>query len=81
MLSKHVVLHLCVLESQGSPPIEESNALKSIDGSSLSLNSLQMQVEVDCEVHTSVKDDSISFSMAHTKQTARKENPHQGTPA
>ena len=61
--------------------IEESNALKHVDGSSLGLNSLQLQVEVDCEVHTSTNDNSIPFSMAHMKQTARKENPQQGAPA
>ena len=55
--------------------------LNLVDGSGLSLNSLSMQVEVDCEVHTSIDNVSIPFSMANTKQTARKENPSQGTPA
>ena len=55
--------------------------LKNVDGSSLDLNVLQMQVEVECEVRTNINDDSIPSSMANTKQTARKENLHQGTPA
>ena len=55
--------------------------MNNVDGSSLDLNVEHMRVEVDCEVRTSINDDSIPFSMANTKQTARKENPHQGTPA
>ena len=47
----------------------------------LDLNSLFMQVEVDYELRTSLDNDTIPCSMANTKQTARKENPHQGTPA
>ena len=39
------------------------------------------QVEVECEIRTNDNNDSIPSSMANTKQTACKENPHQGTPA
>ena len=76
-----VLLYLCVLESQGMSLNEESNVLNHVDGSSLNLNSLSMQVEVDYELRTDVNNDSIPSSMANTKQTARKENPRQGTPA
>ena len=55
--------------------------MNNVDGSSLDLNVVQMQVEVDCEISTSIDNDSIPSSMANTKQTARKENPGQGTPA
>ena len=72
--------HLCVLETKGTPPVEESKMLNDVDCSSLDLNVLQMQVEVECEVQTNVNNDSIPSSMANTKQTARKESPHQGTP-
>ena len=74
-------MYLCVLESEGTTPNEESNELNRVDGSSLDLNSLSMQVEVDHELRTSIDNDTIPCSMANTKQTARKENPHQGTPA
>ena len=73
--------HLCVLETKGTSLVEESKTLDDVDCSSLDLNVLQMQVEVECEVQTNINDDSIPSSMANTKQTARKENPHQGTPA
>ena len=78
---KSVLLYLCVLESQRTSPNEESNVLDRVDGSSLDLNSLSVQVEVDHELRTSIDNDAIPCSMASTKQTARKENPHQGTPA
>ena len=81
MHDKNVLLYLCILESQRTSPNEESNALNRVDGSSLDLNSLSMQVEVDHELRTSIDNNSVPCSMAHTKQTARKENPTQGTPA
>ena len=81
MHDKSVLLYLCVLESQGTSPNKESNELNRVDGSSLDLNSLSMQVEVDHELRTSLDNDTIPCSMANTKQTARKENLHQGTPA
>ena len=81
MHDESVLLYLCVLESQRTSPNEESNVLDRVDGSSLNPNSLSMQVEVDHELRTSVDNDPIPCSMVNTKQTARKENPHQGTPA
>ena len=40
-----------------------------------------MQVEVECEISTGIDNDSLPSSMANTKQTARKEDSGQGTPA
>ena len=62
-------------------PAEESKTLSNVDGSSSDLNVVQMQVEVECEISTSIDNDSIPSSMANTKQTARKEDSGQGTPA
>ena len=62
-------------------PVEESKTLSNVDGSSSDLNVVQMQVEVECEISTSIDNDSIPSSMANTKQTARKEDSGQGTPA
>lgn len=73
--------HLCVLETKGTSPVEESKTLSNVDGSSSDLNVVQMQVEVECEISTSIDNDSIPSSMANTKQTARKEDSGQGTPA
>ena len=73
--------HLCVLETKGTSPVEESKTLNDVNCSGLDLNVLQMQVEVECEVQTNINNNPIPSSMANTKQTARKENPHQGTPA
>ena len=73
--------HLCVLETKGTSPVEESKTLSNVDGSSSDLNVVQMQVEVECEISTSIDNDSIPSSMANTKQTARKEDTGQGTPA
>ena len=73
--------HLCVLETKGTSPVEESVTLSNVDGSSSDLNVVQMQVEVECEILTSIDNDSIPSSMANTKQTARKEDSGQGTPA
>ena len=73
--------HLCVLETKGTSPVEESKTLSNVDGSSSDLNVVQMQVEVECEISTSINNDSIPSSMANTKQTARKEDSGQGTPA
>ena len=73
--------HLCVLETKGTSPVEESKTLSNVDGSSSDLNVVQMQVEVECEILTSIDNDSIPSSMANTKQTARKEDSGQGTPA
>ena len=72
---------LCVLETKGTSPVEESKTLSNVDGSSSDLNVVQMQVEVECEISTSIDNDSIPSSMANTKQTARKEDSGQGTPA
>ena len=55
--------------------------MNNVDGSSSDLNVVQMQVEVECEISTSIDNDSIPSSMANTKQTARKEDSGQGTPA
>ena len=55
--------------------------MNNVDGSGLELNVEHMQVEVECEISTSIDNDSIPSSMANTKQTARKENSGQGTPA
>ena len=56
--------------------------MNNVDGSGLDSNVLQMQVEVEYEVRMNINNnDSIPSSMANTKQTARKENPQQGTPA
>ena len=73
--------HLCVLETKGTSPVEESKTLSNVDGSSSDLNVVQMQVEVECEISTSIDNDSIPSSMANTKQTAHKEDSGQGTPA
>ena len=73
--------HLYVLETKGTSPVEESKALNDVDCSSLDLDVLRIPVEVECEVQTNTNNDSIPSSMANTKQTACKENPHQGTPA
>ena len=73
--------HLCVLETKGTSPVEESKTLSNVDGSSSDLNVVQMQVEVECEISTNIDNDSIPSSMANTKQTARKEDSGQGTPA
>ena len=73
--------HLCVLETKGTSPVEESKTLSNVDGSSSDLNVVQMQVEVECEISTSIDNDSIPSSMANTKQTACKEDSGQGTPA
>ena len=73
--------HLCVLETKGTSPVEESKTLSNVDGSSSDLNVVQMQVEVECEISTSIDNDSIPSSMANIKQTARKEDSGQGTPA
>ena len=73
--------HLCVLETKGTSPVEENKTLSNVDGSSSDLNVVQMQVEVECEISTSIDNDSIPSSMANTKQTARKEDSGQGTPA
>ena len=73
--------HLCVLETKGTSPVEESKTLSNVDGSSSDLNVVQMQVEVECEISTSIDNHSIPSSMANTKQTARKEDSGQGTPA
>ena len=70
-----------VLEQRGTKPLEESNSLSNVDGSSLDLNVEHLQVEVECEVRTNSNNDSIPSSMVQTKQTARKESPKQGTPA
>ena len=62
-------------------PVEESKALSNVDGSSSDLNVVQMQVEIECEISTGIDNDSLPSSMANTKQTARKEDSGQGTPA
>ena len=72
---------LIVLEQRGTQPLKESSALNNVNGSGLELNVEHMQVEVECEISTSIDNDSIPSSMANTKQTARKENSGQGTPA
>ena len=68
--------------------MEESNSLSSVEKSLSSvilegLNIFNEQVEIDQEVTTDSHDDVVNFNslMVNTKQTARKANNGQGSPA
>ena len=76
------------VDNSTASSMEESNSLSSVEKrlSSVILEGLNIfneQVEIDQEVTTDSHDDVVNFDslMANTKQTARKANNGQGSPA